>query len=134
MKATSPSKDEIEEQSSPASATVYSDGVNGEIFYDWQTPQEPPTGQELAGTIYVVAEDAEKGWRTKARLTDEKWDTVMERAMTLFNKKLRETIGSLNQLGLGLPHLRALAAFLNKPGAAQELEKAFTKDFAKLDN
>src|ERR1035437_2006204 len=60
-----------EERTSPASAMVYTDGTNASVFYSWQPPQEPAKGWELAGVLYVVAQD--KAWVAKARLTEEKW-------------------------------------------------------------
>ena len=118
-------KDEIEEQASQAKGTVYTDGVNASIFYSWQPPQKPPKGWELAGRLYVVGQ--EKGWVTKASLTDAKWQAVVEQSMPHFNSKVREVIALLNQLGLGLSNFKAVVAVLNKPGAAKDLEKALQK-------
>jgi hypothetical protein len=118
-------KDEIEEQTSQANGTVYTDGVNASIFYSWQPSQKPPKGWELAGRLYVVGQ--EKGWVTKARLTDAKWQAVVEQAMPHFNAKVREVIALLNQLGLGLSNFKAVVAVLNKPRVAKDLEKALQK-------
>lgn len=116
-------KDEVEEVNSPASAKVYTDGNNASVFYSWQPSQKSLKGWELAGTLYSVPAATGKGWTAKARVTDPKWQAVMEQAMPHFEAEVRKMIGLLNKAGLGLQNLKAFIALANKPDLVKELEK-----------
>jgi hypothetical protein len=93
-----------EEDLSPASATVYTDGKNTSIFCSWERPQEPPQGWELAGMLYAVPRH--NAWAVKARMS-EKYTATMEQAISRFQAQLREKIAELNGVGLGLKDLPA---------------------------
>lgn len=112
-------KDDIEEASSPVSAKVYTDGKQATIFWSWEPPLPPQPGWELAGTLYVVPASSGKAWQAKARFS-EKWQSLMDEALSHFNQKLKPILPLLNKLGLSLTNL--------KPGLEKDLEKALQKE------
>ena len=117
---------ENEEENSPASAKVYSNGKTASIFYSWQPPLPDPEGFDLAGVIYVVPQIGDvSGWRAKARLTDEKWDEVMRKAVPAFETQIRDLIPQLRTAGLSLKDLPAVVAVARQPKVLKELEKKF---------
>jgi hypothetical protein len=117
-----------EEENSPASATVYTDGKNFEYFVSWQPARrKPPKDWELAGVVYFVADLATgtpgAPWRAKARATDEKWQAAMEQAMRRLEAEVKPLTRELNKAGLSLQDLPAFVALINQPGLLKDLEK-----------
>jgi hypothetical protein len=84
-------RDEMEQEQdkSPVTARVYTDGKHLSIYYSWEKPEVPEPGWELAGTVYLAKMPSGK-WGARTQVTASKWKAIMLQAARRFESKMQE--------------------------------------------